>query len=371
MKARGMKPRATAFLAIGLTAGLLLSACDDKPEEEKGFAGLADDAASYAQVTPGKRFAFPQDHGPHNDFRIEWWYITANLKDADGQSFGVQWTLFRNALPRPKNAANSEQGWSNRNLWMGHAAVTSQDQHYAAERYARGGVGQAGVTLTPFSAWIDNWSLSSSASGDEPLADMHLQARGPQFNYRLHLTSARPPVLQGKQGLSQKSEQGQASYYYSQPFFQADGSLEIDGKAYQVSGPAWLDREWSSQPLTSEQTGWDWFSLHLSDGTEVMLYRMRQKDGEPYLTGTWINADGSTELLQASDIALEPDDTSDVEGRDMPTRWSVKIPGKGVEVSVQALNPQAWMNLQIPYWEGPVQVTGSQKGVGYLEMTGY
>jgi len=362
-----MNSKALALLLVAL----LMSGCDDKTEDEKGFAGLADDAASYAQVTPGKRFVFPEDHGRHNDFRIEWWYVTANLKDADGQSFGVQWTLFRNALPRPKTAASDEHGWSNRNLWMGHAAVTSEAEHYAAERYARGGVGQAGVTLAPFTAWIDDWAFTSHSSIENPLTDMQLQASGPQFNYRLRLTSSKPLVLQGKDGFSQKSEQGQASYYYSQPFFQADGTLEIDGKTYQVSGPAWLDREWSSQPLTENQTGWDWFSLHLKNGADVMLYRMRQKDGEPYLTGTWINADGSTELLAAKDIELTPQDTTEVDGRDMPTHWSVKIPGKGVDVSVDALNPHAWMNLQIPYWEGPVQVTGNQEGVGYLEMTGY
>ncbi len=362
-----MKRKAMAMLMLTL----LLGGCDDKSDEDKGFAGLADDAASYAQVTPDKRLVFPEDHGPHNDFRIEWWYITANLKDADGQSFGVQWTLFRNALARSKDTPVNDQGWSNRNLWMGHAAVTSADEHYAAERYARGGVGQADVTLAPFSAWIDDWSLTSQSPGNDPLADMQLQASGPQFSYRLHLTSTRPLVLQGKQGYSQKSEAGQASYYYSQPFFQADGSIEIDGKTYQVSGPAWLDREWSSQPLTANQTGWDWFSLHLEDGTDVMLYRMRQKDGKPYLTGTWINADGTTELLQRQDIDLKPLDSTEVEGRDMPTRWSVKLPGKNVAITVEALNPAAWMNLQIPYWEGPVQVSGSQHGVGYLEMTGY
>lgn len=362
-----MTVKAMALLIVAV----LLAGCDDKPDEEKGFAGLADDATQYAQVTPGKTFLFPLDHGAHNDFRIEWWYITANLKDAEGQSFGVQWTLFRNALPRSNTGPQDNHGWSNRNLWMGHAAVTSEDEHYAAERYARGGVGQAGVTLAPMSAWIDDWALTSHASIEDPLADMQLQARGPQFSYRLHLTSSKPLVLQGQQGFSQKSEQGQASYYYSQPFFQAEGTLEIDGKAYQVTGPAWLDREWSSQPLTENQTGWDWFSLHLSDGADVMLYRMRQKDGEPYLTGTWINADGSTQRLDAKDIELEPQGTTEIEDRDLPTRWSVKIPGKNVDVTVQALNPYAWMNLQIPYWEGPVRVSGSQKGVGYLEMTGY
>jgi predicted secreted hydrolase len=368
-----MKTKAIALIIAVLLPALLISACDEKPAEEKGFAGLADDAASYAPVTPGKVFAFPEDHGPHNDFRIEWWYITANLKDADGQSFGVQWTLFRSALPRPLTHAKAgdEQGWSNRNIWMGHAAVTSEDQHFAAERYARGGIDQAGVKLAPFNAWIDNWNLTSQSASDNPLADMQLQASGPQFNYRLHLTSSKPLVLQGNQGFSQKSEQGQASYYYSQPFFEADGSVEIDGQTYQVTGTAWLDREWSSQPLTANQTGWDWFSVHLQDGAQIMLYRMREKDGEPYLTGTWINPDGSTELLKGKDLELTPLDTTTVAERDMPTRWSVKIPGKGVDITTSALNPNAWMDLQIPYWEGPITISGSHQGTGYLEMTGY
>ncbi len=357
---------ATCFITA-----LLLTGCDDKTDTEKGFAGLADDAASYAQVTSGKRFVFPDDHGPHDEFRIEWWYITANLKDDKGQHFGVQWTLFRNALPRTSATLAHDQGWSNRNLWMGHAAVTSATQHYATERYARGGVAQAGVTAVPFTAWIDDWSLRSQPGASSPLADMQLQASGPQFNYRLHLTSSRPLVLQGNQGFSQKSEEGQASYYYSQPFFDADGSVTIDGKRYHVTGSAWLDREWSSQPLTANQTGWDWFSVHLENGAQLMLYRMRQKQGEPYLTGTWINGDGSTEQLDSKDISLTPTDTTEVAGHTMPTRWSVKIPGKGLDITTTALNPKAWMNLRIPYWEGPVTLTGSHKGVGYLEMTGY
>ena len=185
------------------------------------------------------------------------------------------------------------------------------------------------------------------------------------------MTSTRPLVLQGEKGFSQKSEQGQASYYYSQPFFQASGTLEIDGQRFQVSGPAWLDREWSSQPLTADQSGWDWFSLHLDSGEQVMLYRMRQKHGEPYLTGTWIDARGQTEMLNADEIRLTPQDTARVAGRSMPVRWSIQIPGKHLDIVISALNPNAWMDLRIPYWEGPVRLSGSHGGQGYLEMTGY
>lgn len=351
------------FLLILLT----LAGCEQSEEPEQGFAGMGNQAEQFTPVTPGRKFAFPEDHGPHPGFRIEWWYITANLKDEQGQSFGVQWTLFRNAL----RAGSQGSGWNDGTIWMGHAAVTSATQHYAAERYARGGVEQAGVTLAPFFAWIDDWKLHSTSPTADPLANMQLEAKGPQFAYQLHLTSSKALVLQGTQGFSQKSEQGQASYYYSQPYFQANGELTIAGKRYQVSGPAWLDREWSSQPLTANQTGWDWFSVHLDSGEELMLYRMRQKQGEPYLTGTWIDADGSTQLLTAKDINLAPLANTRVAGQDMPTRWSVKIPGKGLEIITEALNPKAWMDLQIPYWEGPITLSGSHKGEGYLEMTGY
>jgi predicted secreted hydrolase len=344
---------------------MVLSGCDNSVPVEKGFAGLGGSAAAFSPVVPGRVFSFPADHGPHDGFRIEWWYVTANLKDDQGREFGVQWTLFRSAL----NAGPTAAGWASQVIWLGHAAVTSATAHHAAERYARGGVGQAGVSPAPFSAWIDEWRFSSQ--GPDTLTDLQLSAQDKNFSYQLRLTSTGPLVLQGDQGFSQKSEQGQASYYYSQPFFQASGTLQIDGKRYQVSGPAWLDREWSSQPLTANQTGWDWFSLHLDSGEQVMLYRMRQRDGEPYVTGTWIDAQGRTQPLHASDISLTPQDTATVAGRSMPVRWSVRIPGKNLEISLTALNPDAWMDLRIPYWEGPVRLSGSQGGQGYLEMTGY
>ena len=350
--------------ALYCAAFLLLSACDKAPAPEASFADLGSDAADFAQVVPGKAFSFPEDHGPHPGFRIEWWYVTANLKDAQGNVFGVQWTLFRNAL----KAGPTQPGWHDSTVWLGHAAVTSATRHYAAERLARGGIGQAGAQAVPFNAWIDDWNFATQPGAASPLADMQLKASGAQFTYDLHLTSSRPLVLQGDNGYSRKSDQGQASYYYSQPFFTASGSVSLDGQVYQVNGPAWLDREWSSQPLAASQTGWDWFSLHLDSGEHLMLFRVRQTDGAGYLTGTWIDAQGHTETLHNADIQLTPLTTTDIDGRSLPTRWSLKIPGKQLDITTQAVNPKAWMDLSIPYWEGPVQFEG---GVGYLEMTGY
>ncbi|MGX9379892.1 lipocalin-like domain-containing protein [Pseudomonas sp. JQ36] len=348
-----------------LFALLLLGGCDQSVPEQKGFAGLGDQAAQFTAVVSGREFSFPADHGAHDGFRIEWWYVTANLKDRQGHDFGVQWTLFRSAL----KPAAEQPGWANQTIWLGHAAVTSATAHHAAERYARGGVGQAGVNVAPFEAWIDDWRFASQAQ--DPLTDLQLSASDKAFSYQLHLTSSRPLVLQGDNGFSRKSEQGQASYYYSQPFFQASGTLQIDGQTYTVSGPAWLDREWSSQPLAANQTGWDWFSLHLDSGESLMLFRTRQTDGAPFLTGTWISANGQTETLHGEQIKLTPQDTAKVAGRQMPVRWSISIPDKHLDISLDALNPKAWMDLRIPYWEGPVRIAGSHGGRGYLEMTGY
>lgn len=350
-----------------LALSLCLGGCDQPAAPQQGFAGLGNQAADFAQVVPGRTFGFPADHGAHEGFRIEWWYLTADLVDPQGQHFGVQWTLFRSALrPGPE-----QPGWGAPVVWLGHAAATSADAHHAAERMARGGVGQAGVSAQPFQAWIDDWSLRSLTPAGDPLAHLQVQASGPGFAYQLQLRASQPLVLQGEGGYSRKSEQGQASYYYSQPFFQAAGSLQIDGQTYQVSGPAWLDREWSSQPLAAGQSGWDWFSLHLDSGERLMLFRVRENDREPYLTGTWISADGRTQTLHKDDIELLPLDLTRVAGRDLPTRWQLKIRSRGLDIRTQALNPKAWMNLSIPYWEGPVRLSGSQGGSGYLEMTGY
>lgn len=351
----------------GLLLLALLAGCEPAAEPPQGFAGLGSEAAAFTPVLPGRRFSFPADHGAHDGFRIEWWYLTADLSDAQGRHFGVQWTLFRSAL----RAAPEQSGWGAPLVWLGHAAATSAHSHQAAERYARGGVGQAGVVAQPFQAWIDDWQLRTLNPSGDPLARMQVQAAGPGFAYRLQLSSSRPLVLQGEGGYSRKSDQGQASYYYSQPFFQASGELQIDGQRYQVSGPAWLDREWSSQPLAADQSGWDWFSLHLDSGERLMLFRVRERAKAPYITGTWISADGHTQALDRQQIQLTPLSQSTVQGRQLPTAWQLQIPAKGLDITTRALNPQAWMNLSIPYWEGPLQFSGSHSGSGYLEMTGY
>jgi predicted secreted hydrolase len=334
----------------------------------QGFAGLGTQADGYTRVTPGKVFAFPADHGPHPDFRIEWWYVTANLTDTSGAAYGAQWTLFRLALA----PGAQQEGWANQQIWMAHAAVTRADTHRTSETFARGGIGQAGVSLEPFQTWIDSWAMRGSAQTNaKTISPLDLTASGKDFAYSFHLEADRPLVLQGDGGYSKKSEREQASYYYSQPFFEVSGRLTIDDKQVDVTGQAWMDREWSSQPLASDQSGWDWFALHFAGGEKLMLYRMRETSGHDYASGTWILPDASTRTLASADIRMTPKSPIDIEGHKLPVQWSVAIPSLSLAIETTPLNPRAWMGTSFAYWEGPIHFSGSHGGVGYLEMTGY
>ncbi len=335
----------------------------------QGFAGMGAEASEFAQVRPGVTLEFPRDHLAHPAYRIEWWYVTANLRGLDGQPYGAQFTLFRNAFAPGDSGMD---GWESPQVWMGHAALTSRDDHRAAERLARGGIGQAGVAAPPFRAWIDDWALAQpeDAAGDY-YDRLSMRANGPDFSYALELRAEGPLVLHGEAGFSRKSERGQASYYYSQPFYRVSGRIAFDGAPVEVEGRAWLDREWSSQPLDETQTGWDWFSLSFDSGEKAMLFRIRETAGGESFAGTWIAPDGGATPIPAEAITLRPLGTARVAGRETPVRWAVSVAGHDVAVEVAALNPQAWNPLTVPYWEGPVTITGSHPGEGYLEMTGY
>ena len=345
-------------------AGTICLALLATPVAAQGFAGLGTEDEGYPTVRPGTPITFPEDHGAHPEHRIEWWYVTANLTDETGAPLGVQWTLFRQASA-PNDSAT---GWASQQYWMGHTAVTTAATHRHAERLARGGIGQAGVTAAPFEAWIDDWSFASAAPDFSPL---RLSSGGADFAYDLTLATDAPMVLQGEGGYSRKSDRGQASYYVSQPFFTVTGTVTLDGEDRAVTGRAWMDREWSSQPLAPDQTGWDWFSLHLESGAKLMLFRLRSDSRPPYFAGNWITPDGTSEALTPDAITMEPLETTEVANRTLPIKWRLAVAGRDLDVTVEALNRDSWNGTSFPYWEGPITVSGSQGGTGYLEMTGY
>ncbi|MCL5777019.1 iron ABC transporter permease [Limibaculum sp. FT325] len=357
------------WLLKGLSALALIPAA----ALAQGFAGLGATAKGFAEVLPSTRLRFPADHGPHPDFRIEWWYVTAVLTDEAGAEAGVQWTLFRIALAPPDHGG---AGWQTPQIWMGHAGLTTATSHHHAQRYARAGVGQAGVAATPFAAFIDDWRLAETAprapgTPASALGPVEMRAHGADFAYELALATYRGVALQGVEGYSVKSERGQASHYYSQPFFAVTGWIAPGGARRAVTGRAWMDREWSSQPLDADQAGWDWLSLHLPDERKLMVYRLRARAGAPYVTGNWIEPDGRSTRLDPGTIEVDPLAEAEVAGRSIPVRWRIAIPSRGLAIETEALNPQSWMATDFAYWEGPVRATGTHPGRGYLEMTGY
>ncbi len=326
--------------------------------QAQGFAGLGQTTDGFALPDRSAQLTFPKDHGPHPEFRIEWWYVTANLEGPDGTPYGIQWTLFRNAL-QPEGKPIDQ-------AWMAHAAVSTPDGHLFAERFARGDSGLADVQVGPFDARIDEWRMSGPT-----LDDLTLTAQGTDFHYELKLGADGPFVLQGDDGYSVKSETGQASHYYSQPFYTVTGTITLEGDPVEVTGKAWLDREWSSQPLTGTQTGWDWVSLHFDSGEKLMGYRLRDAGGSAFTVGTWITADRETVPLAPGQLSMTATAWSEVAGRKMPTSWDITLPEYSLSIGAKAIYPDSWMGTLVSYWEGPVDVTGSHPGIGYLEMSGY
>ncbi|GGA79464.1 iron ABC transporter permease [Neiella marina] len=325
---------------------------------------LAGQFGDYQQANANRPLRFPQDHGAHPDFRMEWWYVTANLADQQGNWYGVQWTLFRSGLDGPKSLGDKRQ------VYMAHAALSWPGGHHAMQKYARAGTGQAGVTNPPFNAWLDHWQLRSA--NHESWLPLAMTAADEAFSFDLTLDSDKPLVLQGEQGFSVKNTQGSGSYYYSHPYLQVSGQLNIDGESIAVTGQAWLDREWSSQFLLPSQQGWDWLALHLDDGDKIMVYQLRGQQLDSADTVKWLSwfdAKGNRRLL-TRDFELRPLATAEVANRDVPQRWLVHY---GDKLAIEAAAKQAnqWMDLDYPYWEGPVDISGSHSGIGYMEMTGY
>jgi len=368
---------ATSTAALCLCAALL-TACQGDSRTPEVAAALrlgsvlgTDDTAGYRRADAPRDFRFPGDHGPHPDFRSEWWYLTVMLTDTEGREFGVQFTLFRQALTPPQ-ARHDTGPWNLDQVYLGHLALTdvAAGRHREAERLARPHPAQAGVRAEPFRAWIDGWSLTETAA--EPWT-LRLDAATPALAVTLTLEAAKTVVLQGEDGLSRKGP-AQASYYYSLPRLTVSGSLVVDGREHAVQGSAWFDREWSTSVLGDQQQGWDWFALQFDDGTELTVFQLRRRDGrrDPFDQGLRVAADGSVRRLDAADFELAAlASWRDDGGTAWPVRWRLVLDGRDLEV--RALLDDQRMDTSIRYWEGLVGVfeDGRRIGRGYLEMTGY
>ena len=356
------------------------------------------------KADPDYRMSFPQDHGTHDQFDIEWWYLTANLQDEAGDPYGLQWTLFRfkNSRPRSSQAEGNnsssslknspitlnestvslDKKWHNDQIYMAHASIHSLDTHWFSEKFARGGVGNAGLTVLPLNLFIDDWQWLNS-DGDTGLFPSTLtfsatdtSKPNAEASATFTLNQTGPLVQHGDNGFSVKSKNGHASHYYSAPFISIEGELTqaidtVTAAPIKLKGQAWFDKEWTSQLLDTGTQGWDWLSLHLDDGNKIMAFRMRLKNQDDYVTGSYITSTGEQIALQPGDLTLQPVSVKKVDGRQLPLIWKLIIPSKKIDLTISTLKDKQWNNAAVPYYEGMVKIEGSHGGVGFLELTGY
>jgi predicted secreted hydrolase len=336
-------------------------------------------AAQYRTAVPGYRFEFPRDYFDHPGFQTEWWYYTGNLKSANGHRFGFELTFFRQAVSRDPARGTT---WDVKDIYLTHLALSDLDgqKFYHSERMNRAGPGIAGVSRPTGRIWNGNWQIQWEGP------DQKLQAIEKLFELHLTLHSEKAPVIHGENGVSQKSEgAGNASYYISLTRLAANGQLELNGERFEVAGLGWMDHEFFTHQLESDQAGWDWLSLQLEDNTELMLFRIRRKDRslDPFSSGTYVDAKGKSTHLHAADFTLQPlaqNWTSPATHASYPIAWKIVIPKLEIELEAQAALADQELagktKIAPSYWEGAITLGGRRGklplgGVGYLEMTGY
>ncbi len=334
-------------------------------------------------------WSFPRDHWSHREYRTEWWYFTGHLATTSEpqRRFGYQFTLFRIGLLTARPALDSN--WATDGLIMGHAAITDlgRKEHRFSELLYRDValLGGFGRFPNPLVAWVrgpvgsaDRWTLRwNGRSFDFTMAD---DAKG--FAFELRTEPTKPLVLQGPNGFSRKgNEPGAASLYYSFTRLATEGTLRLDGASFEVRGESWMDKEFSSSQLTENQVGWDWFSLQLEDGREVMLYVLRREDGAAdFRHATLISEEGEARYLAPGEWSVRIGDSwkSEDTGALYPSRWTIAVPGEELVLDVKPVFSDQENKSALPggvyYWEGAVTVRGAdgeELGRGYVELTGY
>jgi predicted secreted hydrolase len=380
-----------SLVLIAAPALLLFGSCqrqvpaDHAPALPVDRLSVLRDAAQpgFARAQQPRHFEFPQDHGPHPLFRHEWWYLTGQLQGAAGATFGFELTVFRLALrPPDPAAAAAPSAWAARQLYVAHFAITDVDRggFFSASRYARDALGLGGAAAQPFALRVADWSVTQAPAPGGAMLHWQLQAADGDYQLQLAFSSAQPPVLNGVAGLSRKADApGAASYYYSMPRLKAAGQITRQGVAIPVSGLAWLDREWGSGALGPNQQGWDWFALNLSDGSALMFYALRDRDGQrdAHSAGTFVAADGRVTPLANDAVQIEVQRwwTSPRGGR-YPARWQLRVRSLDLQLQVSPLLADQELTTQPRYWEGAVRVAGRRRGAalaaqGYVELVGY
>lgn len=342
---------------------------------------LAAAVAAWAPALPGYHFAFPRDHASHPAYRTEWWYYTGHLKASDGKRYGYELTFFRFGTDRSPVVPGKSK-WRFQDLYLAHFALSDLGGHTFTygDRLSRPGLGLASAATDKYDVQNGTWRARLLPDGKH-----HLRAREGGAAIDLVLAPGKPPVEHGAGGISKKSDcESCASHYYSLTRMPTTGVLTVGGRSLPVEGQTWMDHEFGSDQLSQQQTGWDWFALQLTDGSELMLYRLRLADGrtEPMSSGTYVRPDGTWQHLPLSTWSSAETSTwlSPHTGGRYPSGWHVKVPGQQLELDVKpAMDDQELVlggATASTYWEGAVDVTGSHAGKplageGYVELTGY
>ena len=328
-------------------------------------------AGDYPQVRAGPLLQFPRDHGSHPQFRNEWWYITGWLRTQEGRELGVQVTFFRN---RPRVAEGVASRFAPEQLLFAHAALSDPGagKLHHDQRAARAGFGLAEAQEGRTDVTIEDWSLKTSGTA------YAAEVAARDFGYRLRFEPTQAPLLQGERGVSRKGPlAGQASYYYSLPHLAVTGSVRIQGEERQVSGEAWLDHEWSSEPLAEGAVGWDWVGINLEGGGALMAFRIRSRDGGSFFAGGSLRgADGRVRILKPAEVRFSTLRSWRSPRTDAEYPVSVRVDAGPLSLELDPLMDDQELDARAStgtvYWEGAVRAKGDKAaGRGYLELTGY
>ncbi len=340
---------------------------------------LANFDADWQIAEPGKPYEFPRDHHEHPGFKTEWWYFTGNLTDMRGRRFGYELTFFRHGIRPPNERGGTTSRFIVDDLKFAHFTVTDPagKTFLYQQKISRGSFGDAGFCTGERLAWIDPWQLRMNRDGS-----FNLAAEMKEAALHLHLMPEKRPVIHGANGISEKAAgTGHASYYYSITRLRTTGELTRGDERFPATGESWFDHEWATNQLAADQAGWNWVSAQFDDGSELMLYQMRLRNGaiDPVSSGTFIRADGSSRSLTSADFQMTPTRfwKSGKTEANYPIGWKIAVPAEQLEFELKpVMADQELVFTPLVYWEGALDVSGRRAGQplgghGYLELTGY
>lgn len=363
---------------LGLCCGLFIFMAPSS-----GAAPATAPSSTLEHARPGYAYAFPRDHGSHDTYGLEWWYVTGHVDDQSARRFGYEVTFFRKAIDDPR-VTDHPSRWAMRHVYAAHLAITdvAGETFQFSEKLSRAAFGKAGADTGRMRVWIDRWILEPVT---EDHHELHLAARDSHFGVDLVLTLQKPPVIHGHDGISRKgAAPGQASHYYSLTRLGTRGTVWVNSRPFVVTGTSWMDHEFGSGALGRDQVGWDWFSLQFASNMELMVYLLRTTDGsaDPMSSGTLIFPDGTARHLAREEVTVRSVKqwTSPLSRAQYPAAWLVDVPSQELSVNITpVLSDQELRTVnstQVTYWEGAVDVDGRYRGApitgrGYVELTGY